>query len=181
MTEDYWAHTHSVASGCSLGDHSRDLHDSTAAGGLRPGLDNGTYEATLFGDRAVQVISAHDPVAAPLYMYLAFHNEHDPHQAPRDALKDDAVGRIKSDVYKVTAALIHTMDAQVGRVIDALNRTEMLPNTIIGFSSDNGGPLDHANNFPFRGGKVRSAVSPPSRTRSLLVLSCRAVAFKTPL
>lgn len=29
----------------------------------------------------------------------------------------------------------------------------MLENIVIGFSSDNGGPLDHANNAPFRGGK----------------------------
>ena len=29
----------------------------------------------------------------------------------------------------------------------------MLDNVVIGFSSDNGGPLDHANNAPFRGGK----------------------------
>ena len=29
----------------------------------------------------------------------------------------------------------------------------MLANTVIGYSSDNGGPLDHANNAPFRGGK----------------------------
>ena len=29
----------------------------------------------------------------------------------------------------------------------------LLPNTLISFSSDNGGPLDHANNWPRRGGK----------------------------
>merc|ERR1719247_3606878 len=29
----------------------------------------------------------------------------------------------------------------------------MMENVVVGFSSDNGGPLDHANNAPFRGGK----------------------------
>ena len=78
MTADYWEHVHSVAPGCELGEHSRDLHDSTAAGGLRPGTDNGTYEATLFGDRAVHVIGNHTMQATaglpaqPFFMYLAF-------------------------------------------------------------------------------------------------------------
>ena len=103
MTEDYWEHTHSVANNCD--GVFRDLHDSTAANGLRPGTDNGTYEATLFGDRAVAIILNHTagaagaaavdspasaegravaPDLAPFFMYLAFHNEHDPHQAGRN-------------------------------------------------------------------------------------------------
>jgi arylsulfatase B/arylsulfatase I/J len=75
MTEDYWEHTHSISAGCSLGPHSRDLHDSTVTGGLKPGTDNGTYEATLFGDRAVDVVQAHcNGTAAlcltPFFMYV---------------------------------------------------------------------------------------------------------------
>ena len=60
----------------------------------------------------------------------AFHNEHDPHQAPRASV--ESFPHIRSDTYKVTAALIETMDEQVGRLIDALNRTGMLATTVIG-------------------------------------------------
>ena len=60
---------------------------------------------------------------------------------------------MRSDTYKVTAAMVQTMDEQVGRVVDALNTTGMLAHSLIGFSSDNGGPLNHANNWPRRGGK----------------------------
>ena len=42
---------------------------------------------------------AHD-VASPLFLYIAFHNEHDPHQAPRAAI-DKYSANIKSDTYKV--------------------------------------------------------------------------------
>ena len=42
-------------------------------------------------------------------------------QVPKSALSEDLVGHIKADVYKVTAALLQTMDVQVGRLIDALN------------------------------------------------------------
>lgn len=86
------------------------------------------------------------------FLYLAFHNEHDPHQAPKTAI-DAFEKTVKSDTYKVTCAQIATMDEQIGRVLDALNSTGMLSDTVIGFSSDNGGPLDHANNWPRRGGK----------------------------
>lgn len=123
MTEDYWEHTHSVANGCELGLHSRDLHDSTSRSGPRAATDNGTYEATLFGDRAVDIITRHDPAAGPMFMYLAFHNEHDPHQAPSTELSIDKVGHIKTDTYKVTAALIQTMDVQVCLSAYRLNPT----------------------------------------------------------
>ena len=115
------------------------------------------YEGTLFGQRAVDRVTAHgssaDLAGVPFFMYLAFHNEHDPHQAPLETLTGERAEKIPLDVYKITASLIQTMDLQVGRVIDALNSTGMLATTVIGFSSDNGGPLDHANNWPFRGGK----------------------------
>jgi hypothetical protein len=43
--------------------------------------------------------------------YIAFHNEHDPHQAPKSAI-DAFESTIRSDTYKVTAAQIATMDEQ---------------------------------------------------------------------
>ena len=173
-TENYWAHTHSAGAnapdGCpgpGLGGLWNALSDNAGAA-LAPSSDNGTYESTLFGDRAVGIIERHAVAsddatpggggsggggASPLFLYLAFHNEHDPHQAPRSAL--DAYGAfVCNDTYKVTVAQIATMDEQVGRVVDALNRTAgMLDDAVISFCSDNGGPLDHANNYPHRGGK----------------------------
>ena len=45
------------------------------------------------------------------------------------------------------------MDDVVGRLHTALTSSGLWGNTLVVFSSDNGGPLDHANNWPFRGGK----------------------------
>ena len=143
MTEDYWLHTHSTGAnapgGCKgpLGGSWPGLSNDTGTT-LSTSKDNSTYEATLFGDRAVQIIEQHGASHGndkPLFMYLAFHNEHDPHQAPRDAI-DAFDSAIKSDVYKVTAAQISTMDLQIGRVLEALNRTGMSDNVVVGFSSD---------------------------------------------
>lgn len=170
MTENYWAHTHATGKGAPGGCDGSGLGklwpamSNTSGHSLGHSLDNGTYESTLFGDHAVGLIESHASRAAirglspdampPLFIYLAFHNEHDPHQAPKAAVEDEATaGRVKSDTYKVTVAQIATMDFQVGRVMDAYNRTGMLPRLLVSFTSDNGGPLDHANNWPRRGGK----------------------------
>ncbi len=148
MTENYWAHTHSTGTsapgGCKgpgLGGLWNGLSDNIGTT-LSHSLDNGTYESTLFGNRAVKIIEEHHSSNSenPLFMYIAFHNEHDPHQAPKSAVQNNSTaGRVKSDTYKVTVAQIATMDEQVGHIVDALNRTGMLENTVIGFSSDNGG------------------------------------------
>ena len=154
MTEDYWAHTHSTGSGCAgpgLANLWSDMSNNTGTS-LSISPDNGTYESILFGDHAVRTIANHARTAPsrPLFMYMAFHNEHDPHQAPRGDI-DKLESVIRSDTYKVTAAQIATMDVQIGRIYTALQESKLLENAIISFSSDNGGPLDHANNWPHRG------------------------------
>ena len=68
-----------------MGAHSIDMHNSSTTWGIKAVEDNSTYEATLFGDHAVRLVEAHDPTAAPFFMYLAFHNEHDPHQVTEPA------------------------------------------------------------------------------------------------
>ena len=89
MTEDYWAHTHSTGSNCpgpGLGGLWSDMSNNTGTT-LGMSTDNGTYESILFGDHAVRTIAAHGRNVsnalsgrgmgspAPLFMYIAFHNE----------------------------------------------------------------------------------------------------------
>ena len=53
--------------------------------------------------------------------------------------------------------VVATLDKSIGRVVDALNKKDMLKNTIILFISDNGaqteGPLyqNFGSNYPLRG------------------------------
>ena len=50
--------------------------------------------------------------------------------------------------------MVHAVDVQIGRVIAALEKQGMLENTIIIFSSDNGGPINlGATNGILRRGK----------------------------
>jgi arylsulfatase A-like enzyme len=51
-------------------------------------------------------------------------------------------------------ALIEHLDAGIGKVLDELDRTGLASNTLVIFTSDNGGVLANgANNGPWRGGK----------------------------
>ena len=49
--------------------------------------------------------------------------------------------------------MVYELDTAVGRLVEALNDKDMLNNTIIVFSTDNGGPKDAHSNWPFRGVK----------------------------
>ncbi len=51
------------------------------------------------------------------------------------------------------AAMVETLDTNVGRILDGLKQMDLEKNTIVIFSSDNGGYPPIASNLPFRGGK----------------------------
>lgn len=47
-------------------------------------------------------------------------------------------------------AMMAAVDDVIANVTQALKDTGHWNNTLIIFSSDNGGPIDHANNYPLR-------------------------------
>ncbi|MEX2285950.1 MAG: sulfatase-like hydrolase/transferase [Planctomycetaceae bacterium] len=91
----------------------------------------------------------------PFFLYLAYNAPHSPIQPPDDWL--EKVRRREPHVSEKRAkliALIEHMDDGVGRVMQALKDSEQDQNTIVVFTSDNGGPLGAgATNGPLRDGK----------------------------
>jgi arylsulfatase A-like enzyme len=94
------------------------------------------YSTTLLGNRAVELIEAHD-AAKPIFLYLAFNAAHTPYQAPQEYL--DRYQRIDDPSRRAYAGSITALDDQVGRVLAALDEKKMRENTLIFFMSDNGG------------------------------------------
>ena len=95
------------------------------------------YFTTLIGNEAVNIIKNHD-TAKPLFLYVASLAPHAPYQAPRQDI--DAYKNAPGDEHRHTyAAMITDLDTQVGRIVAALKQKNMLDNTLIIFSSDNGG------------------------------------------
>ncbi len=95
------------------------------------------YFTTLIGNEAVNIINNHD-TAKPLFLYVASLAPHAPYQAPKQDVEayKNAAGAEHRHIY---AAMITDLDTQVGRIVAALKQKNMLDNTLIIFSSDNGG------------------------------------------
>lgn len=89
----------------------------------------------------------------PFFLYLAYNAPHTPLQAPEFWLEKYA--GIADEKRRAYAAMVSTLDAGVGRLIETLDVLGLREKTVVFFVSDNGGP-EHANasdNGPLRGEK----------------------------
>jgi len=91
----------------------------------------------------------------PFFLYLAYNAPHEPIQPPPDWLT-----KVMQRETNITAkrakivALIEHLDSGMGRVLETLDRLKLADNTLVIFTSDNGGQLSSgANNGPWRSGK----------------------------
>jgi arylsulfatase A-like enzyme len=109
------------------------------------------YTTTLLGDEAVKLIEHHD-TAKPLFLYVPFNAPHSPLQAPQEYL--DRYAGIENRQRRTYAAMVSCVDDQIGRIAAALDQRGISKDTLIVFSSDNGGPTGlGATNGPLRDGK----------------------------
>ncbi|MFO0966287.1 MAG: sulfatase [Gemmataceae bacterium] len=121
------------------------------------------YLADFLTDKALDFIQRNKD--KPFFLYLAHFGVHTPLEAKPELLekyrKKKGGGGHDNPVY---AAMIESVDESVGRVVAMLERLKLTENTIVIFSSDNGGvggyaaagvkgARDITNNAPLRGGK----------------------------
>lgn len=111
------------------------------------------YMTDYLTDQAVAAIDANRN--RPFFLYLAFNAVHTPLQAPKADY--DALSGIKDHRLRVYGAMVRNLDRNVGRVLKALKDRGLDDNTLVIFTSDNGG----ANyiglpdiNRPYRGWKA---------------------------
>jgi arylsulfatase A-like enzyme len=109
------------------------------------------YSTDLIGQEAVRLIDA-QPAGKPLFLYVPFNAPHSPLQVPQEHLERYAhIPKLQRRKY---AAMVTRVDDQIGLITAALERRGMSKNTLLLFSSDNGGPLGFgANNGELRAGK----------------------------
>jgi arylsulfatase A-like enzyme len=94
------------------------------------------YFTTLIGDEAVKLIEEDDG-KQPFFLYFASLAPHAPYQAPQEDV--DKYASIADPMRRAYAAMITDLDTQVGRIVAALDKKGIRDNTLIIFSSDNGG------------------------------------------
>lgn len=98
----------------------------------------GQYLADFLTDKAVDFIKRHQN--EPFFLYLPHFGVHSPFDAKADLIEKfktkPGVGGHNSAIY---AAMIASVDASVGRVMQTLDELKLADNTVLIFTSDNGG------------------------------------------
>ncbi|XP_049268992.1 arylsulfatase B-like [Rhipicephalus sanguineus] len=122
--------------------------------------DIGTYATSLYTERA-QFIIKNRTKSKPLLLVVS-------HQAAHSALDTDMLQAPQENIAKfpyieeknrtIYAGMVDALDQSVGQVVQALSDAGMLENTVIAFSSDNGGAIwgserSRGFNWPLRGAK----------------------------
>ena len=118
-----------------------------------PLFEPSEYLTDYYTNAAVEVIESNKD--RPFFLYLAHWAPHTPLQALREDY--EALSHIELHRERVYAAMIRALDRSVGEVMEALKANGLDDNTLVMFTSDNGG-ADYIGlpdvNDPYRGWKI---------------------------
>ncbi len=118
-------------------------------------IDPPGHATDVFTEEAIRYLTQRKADKSPFFLYLPYTAPHDPLQPPNTFLERVQQRQPGIDPTRAKlVALIEHMDDAVGRVLAALRANGQLANTLIIFTSDNGGwGPGKANNGPYRGVK----------------------------
>mgnify|MGYP003114827874 CR=1 FL=1 len=141
MMDDYYTHRRG---GLNLMRHDRQTIDP-------PG-----HATELFTQWSMEYLSSRsEHHEQPFFLYLPYNAPHFPIQPPalwEAKIRQQFPGLTDARIKNV--AFVEHLDDQIGRLLQHVDKLGLRENTVIAFTSDNGGSLPHAqNNDPWRGGK----------------------------
>jgi len=123
------------------------------------GGQEGEYLTDRLTSEAIRILQ--NERGKPFFMHLAFHTVHTPIEG-----KPADVDRYRQEIREGMrhrnphyAAMVHSLDENVGRVLDALDDLGVADHTVVILTSDNGGYVNKfdgmqvTDNFPLRSGK----------------------------
>jgi arylsulfatase A-like enzyme len=141
------------------------------------------YLTDRLGDAAVHFIDAH--AEEPFFLMVAFTAPHGPHQTRPEDLPD--VADVPSSRRRFYLGVVRVLDANVGKILDALERNGIAEETLVVFTNDNGpGSKSAARGGVLRGTKgtlreaalrVPMALRWPDRVEAGRVVDDPVVAF----
>jgi len=143
---DYYTHAN----------HGADLWDGDTA------ITETGYLTDLLGDRASKLIGEFASLKRPFFLSVHFSAPHWPWEGPGDVAEserlagrkdEDALMNFDGGSQAIYAAMVRRLDEQVGKVLAELDRHGLADNTIVVFTSDNGGER-FADTWPFTGRKT---------------------------
>ena len=117
-----------------------------------PDGKEGEYLTDRLTDEAVSFITQSKD--SPFFLYFPHYGVHTPLQAKSDVIaKYEAIPEAQRQGLPEYAAMIESIDDSVGRVMKTLENLKLADNTIIIFTSDNGGFWKATNQAPLRANK----------------------------
>ena len=140
MMDDYWTHRRYGKNGMR---HNHEV------------IDPEGHATDLFTDWAVDYVHDRQQQEQPFFLYLAYNAPHTPIQPPEEWIERVKQREPALDEKRATYnALVEHMDDGIGKVLHALGESGAAGNTLVIYTSDNGGWLPAgACNDPLRGGK----------------------------
>ena len=130
---------------------------------LEPGNED-DYLTDRLTDKALTTMEEQVKVSRPFYLNLWYYSVHTPIEG-KPELVDFYQKKIKPGSVRKNphyAAMVHSLDKNVGRVLAKIDELGIIDNTFVIFTSDNGGYINKcklnrelvvANNAPLRSGK----------------------------
>lgn len=97
------------------------------------------YSTDLLADESVRLIRNHN-YEKPLFLCITFNAVHNPYQESPHKEINALYSQFTNKTRRIYAGMVTSMDAAVGRVLQAIEEKGIKDNTIIFFCSDNGGP-----------------------------------------
>jgi arylsulfatase A-like enzyme len=143
---DYFNHG---ADHARTGAESYQLHEEEVP------VDRHGYMTNLLGDRAVDTIAGYAGSKEPFLLSLHFTAPHWPWEGPDDEAESKRIRNIfhrDGGTQKTYGKMVQSLDANIGRVLQALDVHGLSENTIVVFTSDNGGER-FSKTWPFSGMK----------------------------
>jgi arylsulfatase A-like enzyme len=111
------------------------------------------YSTDLITDEAIRVLKE-QASSQPVFLFISYNAPHFPFQGPDD--RDKPVEPRKKNWQAgdraTYAAMVERLDAGIGRVLATIDRLGLRDQTLVVFTSDNGGDV-HSHNVPLARGK----------------------------
>ncbi|HEV7282436.1 MAG TPA: arylsulfatase [Pirellulaceae bacterium] len=103
------------------------------------------HTTDLLQRETVEWIESHAKADEPWFFYVPFLAVHNP-LVERDPQWSEMNAHIDDEERRLYAAAVSHMDAAIGAMVEALERTGQRDRTLIVFTSDNGAQVDHGGN-----------------------------------
>lgn len=125
--------------------HSNDLYENETK------IEQPGYTTDLWADKAIELIKKKH--SKPFFLTIMFNAPHWPWQVPGDKPYQEGFQNwTKGGSPEIYAGMMRSLDSAVGRIVKAVD-DQALTNTVIIFTSDNGGER-YSDNGPYKGGKM---------------------------